>query len=132
MKQAQPTLLAGGEVNLVGRVEATVRGLLAGAGVGGTATTRALRASGKSVLGRSALAGAFTGRTRAARAASAGLDGVFGSGLLAGAVESGLLAAAASSLASTSTFGIALAAAGGSFESSHCEGRCVRRMVSKV
>lgn len=96
--QVHISLFTRSEVNLVGGVEAAVRGLLAGAGVGRSEAARAGGTGRASVFSGGALAGAFTGRARAARAASPGLDSVFGAGLVAIAVESRALTAAAGSL----------------------------------
>lgn len=94
----EPPLLAGGKINLVGRVEAAVLGLFAGAGVSGANTASTGSTGRANVFGGGTLASAFTRRTSAARAASTGLDGVLGRGLVAGAVEGGLLATAAGGL----------------------------------
>lgn len=128
-------LLLGREVRLVlGRVEATIRSLGAGARARGTAAAVTRVAARLLILGIGPGTVALTGRASAARAAGT-LDGVLGAGLLAVAVQRRLLAAGAGGLLGTDALG-ALAAAGGRL-GGHCccgfwECGCEKWKVSKL
>lgn len=97
MQRTGSALLAGGEVDLEGRVEAAVLGLLAGAAVGRARAAGASLAVDLGVLGSRARAGALAGGTGAARAAGSG-DVVLGGSLVALALKGRHLAARAGSL----------------------------------
>ena len=114
-------LLGRGEINLVGRVEATVsRCLFTGAAVGWAGAALAQVASGLGVLGGLATAGTLAGGTGAARAAGA-LELVLGGGFVTVTVHGGLLAAGAGSLLGTGALDAALAATGGRLGDGHID-----------